>query len=76
MAWMDPLTANLLDLLVELCGQEKLTLVVSMHQLELAKEFFPRLVGLRDGRVLFDRNREDLRQEDVDELYRLEDRAG
>ena len=74
---VDPARArSLLDLLVELCGQEKLTLVVSMHQLELAKEFFPRLVGLRDGRVLFDRNREDLRQEDVDELYRLEDRAG
>ena len=74
---VDPARArSLLDLLVGLCAEEKLTLVVSMHQLELATEFFPRLVGLRDGRVLFDRNRDELRREDVDELYRLKDQAG
>ena len=50
--------------------------MVSMHQLELAREFFPRLVGLKEGRVLFDRAGEDLRPEEVEELYELEEQVG
>ena len=66
----------MLELLTGLCAEEELTLVVSMHQLELAREFFPRLVGLKEGRVLFDRAAEDLRPEDVAELYELEEQVG
>ena len=74
---VDPARArNLLELLVGLCEEEELTLVVSMHQLELAREFFPRLVGLKEGRVLFDRKGEDLEAVDVEELYRLDETTG
>ena len=53
---VDPARAhNLLELLSELCEEEGLTLVVSMHQLELAREYFPRIVGLKGGRLIFDR---------------------
>lgn len=71
---VDPARArSLLELLVSLCSEEEVTLVVSMHQLELAREFFPRLVGLKEGRVLFDRASDDLDPGEVAELYRLEE---
>ena len=74
---VDPARArSMLEVLTGLCAEENLTLVVSMHQLELAREFFPRLVGLKEGRVLFDRAAEDLRPEEVEELYALEERVG
>jgi phosphonate transport system ATP-binding protein len=70
---VDPARARqLLALLVDLCEEEALTLVVSMHQLELAREFFSRMVGLKEGRVLFDRESEALEREDMDELYQLD----
>ena len=44
-----------------------------MHpDLELARECFPRLVGLRDGRVVFDGAPRDLSSEHFESLYRLE----
>lgn len=70
---VDPARASqLLELLVELSEEESLTLVVSMHQLELAREFFPRMVGLKEGLVLFDREAGALEESEVKELYQLE----
>jgi ABC-type phosphate/phosphonate transport system, ATPase component len=45
------------------------TLVVSLHQVDLALAHFPRIIGLRDGRVVFDVRREDLRDNQVAALY-------
>ena len=74
---VDPARArSLLELLVSLCEEEHLTLVVSMHQLELAKEYFPRLVGLKEGRILFDRKAGELAAGEVEELYLLEEPEG
>lgn len=70
---VDPARARqLLELLVELGEEEHLTLVVSMHQLALARELFPRLVGLKDGLILFDRGSDELEEGVVRELYQLE----
>ncbi len=70
---VDPARARqLLELLVGLCEEESLTLVVSMHQLELAREFFSRMVGLKDGKVLFDRQVDALEESEVRALYQLE----
>ena len=73
---VDPARARqLLALLVELCEEESLTLVVSMHQLELAREFFSRMVGLKEGRVLFDRDSAGLDGEEMSALYELDNGA-
>lgn len=70
---VDPARARqLMELLVELCEEESLTLVVSMHQLELAREFFPRMVGLKAGSVLFDRQADELEEAELQDLFRLE----
>jgi phosphonate transport system ATP-binding protein len=54
-ASVDPARArDTVHLLTRISREERLTLVMSLHNLELAREFFPRLIGLRGGRILFD----------------------
>lgn len=52
---LDPTLARLvLGVLQETARQRGATLVCSLHQVELAHARFPRLVGLREGRIVFD----------------------
>jgi phosphonate transport system ATP-binding protein len=54
-ASLDPATASgVLKLLCEVCRQEHVTLVMSLHQVELARRHADRVVGLARGRVVFD----------------------
>lgn len=45
-------------------------LVCSLHQVELARANFPRIVGLRDGRIMFDAAREQVTDDMIAALYR------
>ena len=73
---VDPARAHdTIALLRSLCAERGLTLLVSLHDLDLAREFFPRLVGLRDGRIAFDRPTREIAEEEYHELYRLDGRA-
>jgi len=56
---------------VELARERGLTLVMSLHDLTLARTFFSRLVGLRDGQVQFDGVPDDLASSAFQDLYRL-----
>ncbi|HKC23804.1 MAG TPA: ATP-binding cassette domain-containing protein, partial [Thermoanaerobaculia bacterium] len=72
---VDPARArDTVGLLRSLCAERGLTLLVSLHDLELAREFFPRLVGLREGRIVFDRPTNELAESEYRELYRLDGR--
>jgi phosphonate transport system ATP-binding protein len=66
----------MVELLTEACRQQGITLCVSLHDLELARTLFPRLVGLRDGCVLFDRPTAEVGREELADLYRLEPGVG
>ena len=69
---VDPARArDAVGLLAEISREEGLTLCVSLHNLALAREFFPRLVGLRDGRIVFDRPTGQLDDDDFAALYDL-----
>jgi phosphonate transport system ATP-binding protein len=46
--------AAVLDLLSRVCRESGKTLLVSLHQVELARSRFARIIGLRAGRVVFD----------------------
>ncbi len=73
---VDPARArDVLDLLTCLSEEEGLTLLVSMHQLDLAREFFPRLVGLKNGEVHFDGKPDELEGEDLSALFQLGDKV-
>ncbi len=72
-ASLDPIRSrDILKLLTEVAAERGLTLVLSMHDLALAREFCPRLIGLRHGQVDFDKSSSDVTQTDLDQLYRLE----
>ncbi len=67
---VDPARArSLIKLLIEISQEHKLTLIMSIHNIELAQEFFPRLVGLKEGEILFDKTT--VSQTELDELYQL-----
>ncbi|MBZ0269807.1 ATP-binding cassette domain-containing protein [bacterium] len=71
---VDPARARAtMHLLTRLAREEGLTLIVSIHHVEIAREFFPRLVGMRGGTVRFDRPTDDLADEDLRVLYDLRD---
>ncbi|HAO96403.1 MAG: ABC transporter ATP-binding protein [Roseibacillus sp.] len=73
---VDPARArDVLELLTRLSEEEGLTLLVSMHQLDLAREFFPRLVGLKHGNVHFDGKPSELGSEGLSALFDLGDKA-
>jgi len=63
--------AQVVRLLVEAARGR--TLLLSTHQLELVLPHFPRIVGLRAGRLLFDRPREAVSADDLARLYQPEE---
>jgi phosphonate transport system ATP-binding protein len=72
-ASVDPARArDLIRLLTELAGERGLTLIASLHNLDLAREFFPRIVGLRGGVKRFDGASSGLDARTAGELYALE----
>ena len=69
---VDPARArSMVELLAGISRERGLTLVVSLHDIALAREFFPRLVGLREGRVVFDRPTREVRAAELERLYAL-----
>jgi phosphonate transport system ATP-binding protein len=63
---------EIMDLLVDVSIRTAKTLVVSVHAVEYARSHFQRVVGLRDGRIMFDRRAEQVTDEMLHSLYRIE----
>jgi len=54
-ASLDPKTARqIMRLLLELCSENQLAAIVNIHDVVLATEFLPRIVGLRLGSLVYD----------------------
>ena len=52
---VDPgLAEDITGLLCRTCAEDGRTLVASLHQPQLARRFFPRIVGMSAGRIVFD----------------------
>lgn len=70
---VDPARArDTLELLLALSRERGLTLMVSTHNIDLARELFPRLIGLRNGRVAFDADTSQVSSATISELYRFD----
>ncbi len=68
-ASLDPsLSDALIALLRKINEDEGITLLVNLHDVSLALRHFPRVIGLHDGRILFDSPPEEV---DEDSLFRL-----
>lgn len=56
-ASLDPESSHqVLELLLRVATEENMTVIVTLHQVELALGWAHRIVGLRDGRVVLDRD--------------------
>jgi phosphonate transport system ATP-binding protein len=70
-ASLDPVLSNeILELLVRLAEEAKVTLLTSLHQVDLALRHSKRIVGLRCGEIAFDAPTQDLDQRSLTQLYR------
>jgi phosphonate transport system ATP-binding protein len=67
---LDPKAArDVMSYMKEAANERGLTTLASLHQVNIAREFGERFIGVRDGEVVFDGSREDLTMEVVDEIY-------
>ncbi|QBS44871.1 phosphonate ABC transporter ATP-binding protein [Nocardia sp. CS682] len=63
---------QIIDLLLALSIEAGVTLITSLHDVDLALSRFDRIVGLRAGRLIFDCSRKDLSDTEIEALYVLE----
>jgi len=70
-ASLDPNTSlRLLQSLHDICKSDGLTTVVSLHQVDFARQFADRIIGLKRGAVVFDGAPQELSAHQVTDLYR------
>ncbi|PSQ02468.1 phosphonate ABC transporter ATP-binding protein [Halobacteriales archaeon QS_5_70_17] len=69
-ASLDPKAArDVMRYLRDAAAERNLTTVTSLHQVNIAREFGDRFLGIRDGEVIFDGGKDDLTMDAVDEIY-------
>ena len=69
-ASLDPKAANIILSLLKKINQEfGTTILCNLHQVDLAKKYSDRIVGLMDGKVVFDEISSDLENKYLDKLY-------
>ncbi len=67
---VDPsLAVTLVALLRDLSAESRKTLLVNLHSVELALNFFPRVIGIREGHVQFDLSAGKVTPALLEELY-------
>ena len=69
-ASLDPKAANLiLSLLKEINKEFGTTILCNLHQVDLAKKYSDRLVGLLDGKIIFNEKSENISKSNLEKIY-------
>jgi phosphonate transport system ATP-binding protein len=67
---LDPkLSRVVLDILKRVCREDGITALVSLHMLELTREYADRVIGLKNGQIVFDGSVSTLSGAIVDSVY-------
>jgi phosphonate transport system ATP-binding protein len=67
---VDPaLASSIVKLLIDISENTHKTLLVNLHSVDLALEFFPRIVGMRSGTTLFDLRPDQVTEDLLEDLY-------
>ena len=70
-ASLDPVIAHdVMTLLRSLSKEFGITVICSLHQVDLALEFSDRIVGLSDGKIVIDSDPKKIKFEDIKSMYR------
>lgn len=73
-ASLDPKTSRqVMRLIIELCHERQLAAIVNIHDVALAQMFLPRIIGLRDGAVVYDGPGNAMTPEVLTKIYGEED---
>ena len=77
-ASLDPeISGQVMDVLFRACVEDQITVLCSLHQVDLAMGWASRLIGLQDGKIVLDSPVDDgLTQERVMDVYRRLDPEG
>jgi phosphonate transport system ATP-binding protein len=69
-ASLDPkLSRQVLDILKRVCQEDRITALVSLHTIELSREYADRVIGLQGGRVSFDGEAAHLTEAVLNKVY-------
>jgi phosphonate transport system ATP-binding protein len=69
-ASLDPVSANsVMELMCSIAAERGVTVIVALHQIELALRYADRVVGLRNGVLEFDRPARDCDAAQLDSIY-------
>ena len=69
-AALDPVSSSsVISLLEQICREDKITVIASLHQVQLAIDFADRIVGLQAGKVGFDRPTAGMTPASAQEIY-------
>lgn len=73
-ASLDPKTSRqVMRLIIELVQENKLSCIINIHDVILAKQFCQRIVGLRAGKIVYDGSSENMNTEVLNTIYGAED---
>jgi phosphonate transport system ATP-binding protein len=69
-ASLDPKAANLILSLLKRINQDfGTTILCNLHQVDLAKKYSDRIVGLKDGKIIFDENSSKINTTNLEKIY-------
>ena len=69
-ASLDPAASvRIMSLIAEVCAESGLAAIINLHDVGLARRFCPRILGLHEGRIVFDGPPRDLDDAVLTEIY-------
>lgn len=69
-ASLDPVSSReVMEFLTQISVEHQLTVICSLHQVQLAVDFADRIIGLRSGRIVLDRDTATMTVEDANSIY-------
>jgi phosphonate transport system ATP-binding protein len=72
-ASLDPASSrNVMEILADINRQDRITVVVSLHQVDYARRFCPRVIALKEGIVAFDGPSSQLTNDRLQEIYGID----
>ena len=75
-ASLDPKAGReIMDLLLDVVTERGMTVLCTLHQLELAQQYGDRIVGMKAGRIVLDAPRQQVALDDMQQLYQGETRV-
>ena len=70
---LDPKNSKVvMDDIKRINNQNGITVICNLHSLDIAKQYCDRLIGLSEGKIVFDGNPSSLTNELAEQLYDLE----